>query len=62
MLECVTSVTILCAVEMCNVIQGNDLKFFFKNRQPECSANLLYGRSTCILCDFPKISHCDSSY
>lgn len=34
MLDCVTSVTILCAVEMCNVIQGNDLKFFFKNRQP----------------------------
>ena len=33
MLDCVTSVAILCAVEMCNAIQENDIKFFFKNRQ-----------------------------
>ena len=42
MVDCVTSVAILCTVAMCNVSQGNDLKFFFKNRQPRLQRITIY--------------------
>ena len=52
--DCVTSVATLCAVEMRNAIQGNDLKSYFSNRLQFVEYNGYVSYRANIMCGVPQ--------